>query len=134
MQHHLVVPQSLAAFDEAEIPDHAIMAAAHSSQPAIPKTPHRLRMHCETIPSILDESREAIAGEMRPNSSVTGHAPEPNHVQRGKSADAGKNRKAREPDPLPAFLVSEERRAARAEHRRQACDQEDLASIATSRE
>src|SRR5215216_3093258 len=62
MQHHLMVPQSLAAFDEAEVPDHTIMAAAHSSQPAIRKTPHVTRMHSETIPSILDESKEAIAG------------------------------------------------------------------------
>jgi hypothetical protein len=64
MQHHLMVPQSLAAFDEAEVPDHTIMAAAHSSQPAIRKTPHVTRMHYATIPSILDESPEAIAGEM----------------------------------------------------------------------
>jgi hypothetical protein len=40
LQHHLVMPQSLAAFDEAEIPDQAVLAAAHSSEPAIRKTPH----------------------------------------------------------------------------------------------
>jgi hypothetical protein len=31
MQHHLVVPQSFATFDQTEIPDQAIVAAAHPS-------------------------------------------------------------------------------------------------------
>jgi len=60
LHHHLVMPHPLPAFDEAEIPDQTILAAAHSSQPAIPKTPHGASMHCETIPSILDESSEAL--------------------------------------------------------------------------
>jgi hypothetical protein len=55
-----MVPQPLPAFDESEIPDQAILAAAHASQPAIPKTPHGASMHCAAIPSILDESAKAL--------------------------------------------------------------------------
>jgi hypothetical protein len=50
-----MVPHPLAALDEPEIPDQANLTAAHSSQPAIPKTPHDVSMHCAAIPSILDE-------------------------------------------------------------------------------
>jgi hypothetical protein len=50
-----MVPHPLAALDEPEIPDQANLTAAHSSEPAIPKTPHDVSMHCAAIPSILDE-------------------------------------------------------------------------------
>src|SRR3954469_10805031 len=60
------MPKTLPAFDEAEIPPvSTIVAAAHSSQPAIPKTTHGTRMHCHAIPSILDESSDAIAGHAK---------------------------------------------------------------------
>jgi hypothetical protein len=49
-----MVPQSLAAFDGAQIPDQAVVAAAHSSESAIPEAHHRTKMHPEMIPSILD--------------------------------------------------------------------------------
>jgi hypothetical protein len=53
MQHHFVMPQSLAALDQAEIPDHAIVAAAHPSQPSIFESPHRASMHQGRNPSNL---------------------------------------------------------------------------------
>jgi hypothetical protein len=51
MQHHLMVPQSLAALDQAKIPDQAIVATAHSSQPGIFESPHRASMHPGRNPS-----------------------------------------------------------------------------------
>ena len=49
-----MVPQSLAAFDRAKIPDQAVLAATHSSESAIPEALHGAKMHRELIPSILD--------------------------------------------------------------------------------
>ena len=57
---------------------------------------------------------------------MTRQPPEPNHVEDGNAADAGQDGQTGEPDPLLAFLVGEESRAARAEHRGQGCDQENL--------
>jgi len=54
IQQDLMVPQSLAAFDRAKIPDQAVLAATHSSESAIPEALHGAKMHRELIPSILD--------------------------------------------------------------------------------
>jgi hypothetical protein len=54
IQQDLMVPQSLAAFDRAKIPDQAVLAATHSSESAIPEALHGAQMHRELIPSILD--------------------------------------------------------------------------------
>ena len=54
---HLMVPQPLAALDEAEVPYQAVAAAAHAGEPAILPSQHRASMHCATIPSILDTNR-----------------------------------------------------------------------------
>ena len=39
-EHHLVVPQSLAALDQAEIPDQAVTPAAHARPACMRKSPH----------------------------------------------------------------------------------------------
>jgi AcrR family transcriptional regulator len=54
---HLVVPETLAALHETEVPDQAVTPATHSGYPAIIE--HLMSMHCVAIPSILDrfESR-----------------------------------------------------------------------------
>lgn len=54
---HLVVPQTLAAFYQAEVPYQAVAAAAHAGEPTIPKSQHPASMHCPAIPSILDTNR-----------------------------------------------------------------------------
>ncbi|WP_370870856.1 hypothetical protein [Bradyrhizobium sp.] len=54
---HLMVPQPLAALDEAEVPYQAVAAAAHAGEPAILPSQHRASMHCAAIPSILDTNR-----------------------------------------------------------------------------
>jgi hypothetical protein len=41
MQHHLVMPKSLAAFYQAKVSYQAVMAAAHASQPRVRESLHR---------------------------------------------------------------------------------------------
>jgi hypothetical protein len=43
---------------------------------------------------------------------MSGQPPEPDHVENGDAAYAGQNGQSGEPDPLLAFLVGEESRAA----------------------
>jgi len=49
IQQDLMVPQSLAAFNGAKIPDQAVLAATHSSESAIPEALHGAKMHRELI-------------------------------------------------------------------------------------
>ena len=57
-----MVPQALAALDEAEITDHAVIAAAHAGDPrSLELIAHARKhfpsMHCPLIPSNLDGGR-----------------------------------------------------------------------------
>jgi hypothetical protein len=52
--HHLMMPQALAAFYESQVPYQAIAAATHAREPAILESEHPASMHCPAIPSILD--------------------------------------------------------------------------------
>jgi hypothetical protein len=54
VQQDFMVSQPLAAFDGAQIPDQAVLAATHSSESAILEAHHGAKMHREMIPSILD--------------------------------------------------------------------------------
>jgi hypothetical protein len=63
---------------------------------------------------------------------MTGQPPELNHIEIGDAADACQQGQAGEPDLLLAFLTGEKGRAARAEHRGQACDQGNLRRILNS--
>jgi hypothetical protein len=57
---HLMMPQALAAFHEAQVPYQAIAAAAHAREPAILESEHRPSMHCHAIPSILDTADSVL--------------------------------------------------------------------------
>src|ERR1700748_2672202 len=57
-----MVPQALAALDQAEIADDAVIAATHASEPCPPEMiaharQHPRSMHCLLIPSNLDAGR-----------------------------------------------------------------------------
>ena len=74
-----MVPQTLAALDQAEISDEAMLAAAHASETRPPELiaharQHPTSMHCLLIPSNLDggSNREPVGcffTALRENSS-----------------------------------------------------------------
>jgi hypothetical protein len=49
-EHHLVVPQPLAALDRAEIPDQAILTAAHARPARLRKSPHARELASQDTP------------------------------------------------------------------------------------
>jgi hypothetical protein len=70
LQNDLVVPQALAALDEAEIADDAVIAATHASESCSPELiahtrEHPRSMHCLLIPSNLDGDRIILSRATR---------------------------------------------------------------------
>jgi hypothetical protein len=76
-----MVAQSLSSFDQAEVSNDAVVAAAHASQPGILEPLHDATMHQTFIPSIPAQissgssARSWEAGVRRSGADGTGGAP-----------------------------------------------------------